>query len=68
MKTRGAIPRVTVEADVILPLEDPGDEKTSPGGHDVQMPPYVEIELAGHAPGLDEALARWHGSVFGGEA
>lgn len=68
MKPRGAIPRVAIEADVILPLEAPADEATSPGGHDVQLPPYVEIALAGHAPGLDEALRRWDAETWGGEA
>jgi len=68
MKTRGPIPRVAIEADVILALEAPGDEKISPGGHDIQIPPYVEIELAANGPALDEALARWHAGTWGGEA
>ena len=69
MKRPGAVPRVAIEADVILALEAPGDEKTSPGGHDIQLPPYVEIALAGSAaPGLDEALRRWDAETWGGEA
>ena len=68
MKPRGSIPRVAIEADIILALEAPGEEKTSPGGHDIQLPPYVEIELAANPPGLNEALAGWHTGTWGGES
>lgn len=66
MSARGSIPRVAIEGDVVLALEAPGDEKTSLGGHDIQLPPYVEIALVGPAaPGLADALEAWDLETWG---